>query len=57
MIRSLYAGLRIKEVSTVFLRRGETGTTVSVVRDSMGYLFNLLKFRKEMKRERKEKMK
>ena len=53
MIRSLYAGLKIKEVPTVFLRKGETGTTVSVIKDSIDYFFNLLRFRKEMKKKLK----
>ena len=52
MVRSLYAGLKIKEVPTVFLRRGETGTTVSVVKDSVDYFFNLLRFRGEIKRKK-----
>jgi glycosyltransferase involved in cell wall biosynthesis len=48
MARSYVAGYRIAEIPTIFIREGSF-TTVHVVRDTLDYLGNLVKFRAELR--------
>jgi glycosyltransferase involved in cell wall biosynthesis len=45
MVRSHYAGLRIVEIPGLFLRRFDKPSSVRAVRDSLGYLVKLWRFR------------
>lgn len=49
MVRSFYKGYRIKEVPAIYVRKPETGTTVKVWSDGLGYLKNLFAFSREIR--------
>jgi len=49
MVRSSFAGLRVMEVDSLFVRRPEKPSTVRIFRDVMGYLRSLVRFRKALK--------
>lgn len=48
MVRAKQAGLRIKEISVLFLRRGDKQSTVRPLRDIANYLVSLWKFRSQL---------
>ena len=50
MVRAKRAGLTIREVPVLFLRRFDKQSSVNIVRDSADYLINLWSFRKELAR-------
>jgi hypothetical protein len=45
MVRSYYAGLKIKEIPTLFLRKEDKTSTVKIFRDSIDYFKNLKSFK------------
>ncbi|MBL7662838.1 glycosyltransferase [bacterium] len=45
--RAKYAGLKIDQVPTLYLRDHTTGTTVKILKDSLVYFKNLMAFRSE----------
>ncbi|MHB1134555.1 MAG: glycosyltransferase [Chloroflexota bacterium] len=54
MVRATCHGYRIEEVPTVFVRRPELGSTVHLLRDTVDYFVQLLKFRPVVARLRAE---
>ena len=55
IIRSQLKGYKIKLIPTIFLRKREAKSTFRVWKDTRDYFFNLMKFRKELKKERRKK--
>lgn len=53
MVRSYYKGYKIKEIPTLFLPDHRRVSKVNLLKDSYDYLFNLLRFKKELKYLRK----
>ncbi len=53
MIRSYYAGLKIREVPSLFIKRTDNPSTLKLWKDSKDYFIKLLQFRKEIKNFRK----
>jgi glycosyltransferase involved in cell wall biosynthesis len=51
MLRGYYHGMKISEVPTLFIRDPRSGSTVRVARDVRRYLFSIIKFYLELKRE------
>jgi glycosyltransferase involved in cell wall biosynthesis len=49
MVRAYYKGYRIKEIATLFLPDYKRVSKVNLWRDSLDYLANLLRFRKELR--------
>jgi glycosyltransferase involved in cell wall biosynthesis len=47
--RSIYAGLRIKEIPVLFLRNPDKTSTVNIFSDTLKYLIALYKFKKTLK--------
>lgn len=47
--RSFWAGLKIKEITVLFLRRPEKQSTVHLFSDSWEYLLRIMEFKKEVK--------
>lgn len=54
MTRSYYKGLKIVELPTLFIPDYSRVSKVNLIKDSLDYLANLLKFRKELKQLRKK---
>lgn len=54
IVRSYYKGYKIKEIPTLFIRKNDKTSTVNLFRDSLDYFKNLIKFRKEVKKFRRE---
>ena len=52
MVRSYISGYKIVEVPTIFIREG-LFTTVRVLKDTRDYLINLIKFRRQLNKIRK----
>jgi glycosyltransferase involved in cell wall biosynthesis len=50
MYRSFYAGLKITEIPTLFIKRYDKKSTVRVVHDTINYFEKLMKFRHEIKK-------
>ena len=46
MTRAYYAGLRIKEVPAIFIKRPEKKSSVNIVADSFDYLVKLFRFQR-----------
>lgn len=53
MVRPFLKGYKIVEVPTLYIRRPEHGTTVRVFKDTINYLINLWKFKRELKKRNK----
>jgi glycosyltransferase AglD len=49
MVRSYFKGYKIKEIPTLFIR-GDSHTTVRIFSDTLKYLKNIIKFRRELKK-------
>lgn len=49
MVRSYYKGLKIKEIPTLFIRKKEVPSSLKFVRDTIDYIKNVIRFRKELK--------
>lgn len=47
MVRSHYAGLKITEIPSLFIKRKDNQSTVRIFQDTKEYLVNLIQFRKE----------
>lgn len=54
MTRSYFAGLKIKEIPSLFIKRYDKKSTVQIVPDTIDYFKKLFYFRKEIKKLRQE---
>ena len=50
IVRSFLKGYKIKELPTLFIKNNNKTSTVRIFKDSMNYLINLARFRREIKK-------